>query len=135
MNEIHKLCYKNLFICFSDKVSLQLMNIFEEEIKDKDPHSLKLVKSIYKSCMNTTKIEKEALFFFKREFKDMGGWPVIEPHWNEKVFDWKSLLFRLKRMGWRRTMFYSLYVGTDLRNSSRRMLTVRKFRNFFLDFS
>ncbi|EFA04401.2 neprilysin-2 [Tribolium castaneum] len=108
----------------SDKVSLQLLKVFEEDIHEKDPHSLRLVKSIYKSCMNTSQIENEGLSFMKREFRDLGGWPVIEPNWNEKTFDWKNLLFRLKRIGWRRTFFLSMFIDTDLKNSSKRIFTI-----------
>jgi hypothetical protein len=103
------------------------MKIYEEPIQESDPSYLRLVKAIYNSCMNTTQIEKESLSFVKKEFKDLGGWPVIEPYWNEKLFDWKNLLYRLRRMNWRRTYFFSMYIATDLKNSSKTIFTVSRW--------
>ncbi|KAJ3654446.1 hypothetical protein Zmor_013635 [Zophobas morio] len=108
----------------SDKLILQLMNLLEEPDRDHETSHLKLLKKVYKSCMNTKQIEKEGLIFVKNGFKDLGGWPVVEPYWNDKIFDWKSLLYRLQKGGWRRTFFFGMYVGTDYKNSSKHIFTI-----------
>lgn len=75
--------------------------------------------------MNTTKIENDGLDYVKRYFRELGGWPVLEQVWNEKRFEWRQLLYRLRRSGWRPvTFFIQLQIEPDMMNSSRRMLTV-----------
>ncbi|KAJ3654445.1 hypothetical protein Zmor_013634 [Zophobas morio] len=107
-----------------DKIILQLMNLFEEPYHDNDPHSLNLIKIIYNSCMNTTKFRKEVLEFVKKEFKNLGGWPVLEHNWNERKFDWENLVYRLKTTGFRRTFLFRVAVDTDSKNSSKHILTI-----------
>ena len=109
---------------FRDKVNLQLMNLLEEPDRDHEPSHLKLLKKVYKSCMNTKQIETEGLTFVKNGFKDLGGWPVVEPYWNDKIFDWKSLLYRIQKSEWRESFFFSMYVGTDYKDSSKVIFTV-----------
>lgn len=104
------------------------MKIYEEPVKEGDLHSIQLLKATYKSCMNTTKINKEGLPFVKQLFKDLGGWPVLEHnYWVEKSFDWKNTLYRLRRLGWVKNMLIQMYIGVDLKNSSRSILTVSNF--------
>lgn len=112
---------------FSDKVKLQLKKLLDPSHHERDSRPLKLLKTMYKSCLNTTKIEKESVSFVKKEFKELGGWPVTESTWNEKKFDWKSLLYRLRRSGWRHTFFIKMRIEPDLKNSSKRILTVSAF--------
>lgn len=81
--------------------------------------------------MNTTLTEKNALTFIKKVFKEMGGWPLIESNWNEKKFDWKQLLYRLRRGGWHHDIFIKMYIDIDMQNTSRRILTVKD--NFSLN--
>ncbi|KAJ3653925.1 hypothetical protein Zmor_013149 [Zophobas morio] len=53
-----------------------------------------------------------------------GGWPVIDPNWNERKFDWKQVLFRLRRSGWYANFFVAMQIDIDAKNSSRRILTI-----------
>ncbi|XP_063903425.1 neprilysin-2-like isoform X1 [Zophobas morio] len=107
-----------------DKVNLQLMNLLEEPDRDHEPSHLKLLKKVYKSCMNTKQIETEGLTFVKNGFKDLGGWPVVEPYWNDKIFDWKSLLYRIQKSEWRESFFFSMHVGTDYKDSTKVIFTI-----------
>ncbi|XP_063934174.1 neprilysin-1-like [Zophobas morio] len=90
----------------SDKVRLQFYKLLEGPDHHNESYSLKLLKTVYKSCMNTKQIEKEGLTYVKKAFKDLGGWPVVEPYWNETKFEWTTLAFRLLEGEWTRSLFF-----------------------------
>ncbi|KAJ3654450.1 hypothetical protein Zmor_013639 [Zophobas morio] len=108
----------------SDKVTLQFYNILQQPKRDDEPYSLKILKAVYNSCMNKKQIEEEGLTYLKNEFKNLGGWPVVEPYWNEKNFDWTSLLSRLREGEWISSFFFYANERIDHKNSSRLIYSI-----------
>ena len=47
----------------NDLLSLKLRLLIQEEFKDSDTHTDKMVKSLYQSCMNLGKVKTEQFFY------------------------------------------------------------------------
>ena len=54
----------------------------------------------------------------------MGGWPVLQPDWNDSDFDWFKSYINLRRIGLTDTILVSIFVDIDDKNSSKRDLYV-----------
>ena len=53
---------------------------------------------------------------------DLGGWPVLNPEWDESGFDYIDLMAKLKLYG--TSALLSQWVGVDDRNSSSYIIHV-----------
>ena len=53
---------------------------------------------------------------------DLGGWPVLNPEWDESGFDYIDLMAKLKLYG--TSVLLSQWVGVDDRNSSNHVIHV-----------
>lgn len=115
----------------NDRVREQLRTIMEEAIHYNDPKPFKLLKTFYKTCMNTTAIENDGLGYAKLILKKLGGWPVTEgAAWDENDFDWKARMYKFRKMGFSINYLIAMGLGEDTRNSSRRMINVRKHKHY-----
>lgn len=88
-----------------------------------------MVKNLYKSCMNTDKIEKDGIKPVQEIIDKLGGWPlIVGDDWNEGNFDLESSIYQLKSLGfdmYNTNFFVSLKVKLDAKNSNNYMLTVK----------
>ncbi|KAK5647015.1 hypothetical protein RI129_005479 [Pyrocoelia pectoralis] len=113
------------FSVISDLLQEQLRTMIEEPVKQGEPKPFVLLKRIYKSCMNTTAIEKDGLTTIKSILKDLGGWPVLEgPKWDQGKFDWRQSVYKFRKAGYSVDYFMDFSVGIDLKNSSRRVIDI-----------
>ncbi|XP_029343547.1 neprilysin-2 [Acyrthosiphon pisum] len=70
--------------------------IVEEPIQPDELRPFKMMKLLYKSCMDQEHIEKIGLEPIKEMFKSLGGWPVLEAEkWNESKFTWMDSIHKL----------------------------------------
>ncbi|RXG68310.1 Neprilysin-21 [Armadillidium vulgare] len=107
----------------NDILSLKVRFLVEEELKDSDPPSTKLVKNLYKSCMNIDLIQRKGLEPLKTIIKILGGWPVVEGEdWNESQFDWVELVYKMRKFGYPEVNLLSFGITTDMKNSSWRII-------------
>lgn len=104
----------------------KLKGILEEPSKPKDLKPFKLIRRLYKICMDTDTIENdeyETLVY--SIIKPLGGWPVLEDKfWKESEFNWKNLTYQLRKMGLPTRLFLNVYATTDMRNSTRHQIRV-----------
>ena len=49
--------------------------------------------------------------------RDLGGWPVLEPNWNESTFDWLKTMARLRLFN--NDILVTEWVGPDIKNSDQ----------------
>ncbi|XP_046742992.1 neprilysin-2 isoform X2 [Diprion similis] len=113
----------NTFSVISDKLQEQLRASIEEPIRDDEPKPFRLVKNLYKACMNKTAIEKVGLKPLHRILKQLGGWPVIEKdNWNENDFNWVDSVYRFRKIGYSVDYFLDFSIGVDLKNSTKRII-------------
>lgn len=114
------------FTTIGDTVREQLKTIIEDPLPKESSKPYKLMKKIYDMCMNTTAIEIDSLPYFMSAIKDLGGWPLLDKKWNENKFDWKELVYKLRKRASGVSYFVSLYIGIDDKNSTRRLIHVSK---------
>ncbi|KAF2903630.1 hypothetical protein ILUMI_02562 [Ignelater luminosus] len=109
-------------ISIDNTIEKQLKMIIEE-LPTESNKPYRLMKTLYNMCMNTTAIESDSIPYFLKLLKDMGGWPLLEDNkWNENNFDWKQLLYKLRKHAANTDYFISLRIGTESINSSRRII-------------
>lgn len=77
--------------------------------------------------MISAAIEKQGLDPLLNILQQLGGWPVLEgDNWNETGFDWKESVYKFRNMGYSVDYFIDFSVGVDLKNSTKRIIDVRK---------
>lgn len=113
------------FTTFKQHVYKELRGILEESSKPNEPRPITLAKRLYQSCMNTRAIEEDGLQTIKNILDNLGGWPVLEgTSWYDGKFDWKQTMYVLRSIGYEANYFLSVYITKDLRDTSRKIITV-----------
>lgn len=108
-----------------DEVDEQLKTLVEGLPAVGGPRTSKLLRKLYNVCMNTTKIEEDGLSTANDYISQFGGWPVIlGNNWNERDFDWKKTLYKMKELGFTSGYLISFYISPDDRNTTRYILKV-----------
>lgn len=86
---------------------------------------LTLKTTNHASNMTSGKIEAYQADLLVSDIIEVGGWPVIEgPKWNERSFDWITTILKFRKMGFNHNIFLALFVGPDVRNSTRHVAQV-----------
>ncbi|XP_067658892.1 membrane metallo-endopeptidase-like 1 isoform X2 [Haliotis asinina] len=111
----------DMFGVLQDEVLVTLKNLLETE-RENEIESVKKVKALYASCINETRLEERGADPAVQFLVTLGGWPMINSSWREDEFDLEGLLIHLRR--YNNAPIISMSVGTDLKNSSRRILYV-----------
>lgn len=70
---------------------------------------------LYESCMNYEVLEKRGNAPLVNLLDDLGGWPAINPDWNEESFDWLHLIAQLRL--YNNDVLIAEWVGPDIKNS------------------
>ena len=73
-------------------------------------------------------------FFYERGLKtlldiqyEMGGWPVVKGEsWDDKSWTWQQSVKNFRTRGYSTDYILDFSVGTDLKNSTRRIIDVRE---------
>lgn len=91
----------------------------KEDCKDKeDPArgdaALK-ARFLFKSCMNYEILEKRGHQPLLDLLDLLGGWPILNPKWNDSGFDWLELMAKLRL--YNNDILISEWVGPDIKNS------------------
>ena len=103
--------------------SLQLRGLLEEKLSPEDAEPVRLVKTLYQSCMDQEVIEEKGVGPMLRMLHKLGGWPVLERgHWKSAGFRWFTTVYKLREEGYSVDYLVDLSVSTDLKNSSYRVL-------------
>jgi len=57
--------------------------------------------------------------------EEMGGWPVVKGDaWDESKWTWQQSVKDFRKRGYSTDYIFDFSVGTDLKNSSRRIIDV-----------
>jgi len=106
------------FEILREELDTKLRELLEDKIMEDDSNSTKAVKMLYKSCMNTDKIEERVEEPLVSLLASMGGWPVLEgDNWNQDTFDWVEVVGKLRL--YNNDILVSLWVGPDGKNSDQ----------------
>lgn len=77
-------------------------------------------KNLFKSCMNYDLIERRGIEPLKELLETLGGWPLLDPNWDEKKFDWLELVANLRRFN--NDILIVEYVSADIQNSNMNII-------------
>ncbi|KAG5681750.1 hypothetical protein PVAND_011159 [Polypedilum vanderplanki] len=94
----------------------QLHTLLNNEIHKDELRPFKMVKQMYKQCMNTEQIEKTSLDYVKRKLNLAEKWPVLQKQgeWDEKSMN-ETDYHRYN---------VNFFIDNDLKNTSRRIIYV-----------
>ncbi|KAK0074956.1 hypothetical protein PV325_007594 [Microctonus aethiopoides] len=113
----------NTFSVISDQVQEQLKKSIGEPIMPDDTKPIKLVKNLYKSCMDKKAIEDQGVEPLLKILKKLGGWPVLEgDKWDENNFNWIESVYKFRDEGYSVDYFFDFSIGVDLKNSTKRVI-------------
>lgn len=77
-------------------------------------------KFLYESCMNHQLLKKRGIKPLIHLLDSFGGWPVLDPNWNEEKFNWINLTARLRL--YNNDIFIVQWIGPDLKNSDQNII-------------
>uniref|UniRef100_A0A336MB19 CSON012957 protein n=1 Tax=Culicoides sonorensis TaxID=179676 RepID=A0A336MB19_CULSO len=77
-------------------------------------------RNLFISCMNYELLEKRGVEPILDLAKSLGGWPVLDPHWNESAFDWLNLTAHLRLHN--NDIFIVEWVGPDIKSSDENVI-------------
>lgn len=113
------------FTALGDLVQQQLHEVVMEPLQLNESRSFQLARDFHLACLNETIIEERGLSPLIDILDELGGWPVLEGDtWIEDAFNWTETLKKFRHIGLNTQVIFSLYLETDLRNSSKRVLYV-----------
>ncbi|XP_015111053.1 neprilysin-2 [Diachasma alloeum] len=116
------------YTLLQDKVLEQLRISIEERSPSMEPKPLKLIKNLYKACMNTTAIEAQSVQQLREHLKELGGWPVLEGNdWKEEEFNWTHSIYKLRELGYSYNYFLNFHFRTDSKNKTEIVLYLTEF--------
>ncbi|KFM63751.1 Membrane metallo-endopeptidase-like 1, partial [Stegodyphus mimosarum] len=115
--------YVSPFTQVEDAIALQLKDLLEKELKEKEPDFIAMIKGLYNSCMDEKSIENEDSNPLRNVLKYLGGWPILEEEkWDKSSFDWIDTLIKMRNLGYNHNIFMGLSVKVDQRNKSSNIL-------------
>ncbi|XP_067006028.2 neprilysin-2 isoform X2 [Anabrus simplex] len=115
----------NTFTHITDQLMEKLRTMVEEPMSPNEGKPFKLVKRLYRACMNKTLIESRGLEPIRKVLAELGGWPVVDgPQWDENEFDWRQSVYRFRKNGYSVDYFMDFSVATDAKNSSYRSINL-----------
>ncbi|KAL5013753.1 hypothetical protein ScPMuIL_008023 [Solemya velum] len=107
----------NTFEKLHDDLQLTLKGLLEEPPDKDDSQSAVKVKTLYKSCVNVSQIEKISDIPLREVLADLGSWPVVEQHWDPSKFVLEDVLGTM-RGKYNAPILIDCWVGPDDKNSS-----------------
>lgn len=105
----------------------QLQKIYDEKNSmESNARTFRLMYDFHASCMNRESTDRRGIEPLMAYIHKYGGWPLLEPnmwsHANHK-WDWVDTSARIANDGFT-TGIFSVNIDFDLKNTSRRLLTV-----------
>jgi predicted metalloendopeptidase len=115
----------NTFSMIGDKLQEQLRTLVSEPINEAEAEPFKLAKKVFKACMNKTYIETRGIKPLLDIHEELGGWPVVKGDaWDEGSWNWVKSVQDFRRKGYSTDYIFDFSVGTDLKNSTRRIIDI-----------
>ncbi|XP_001654841.2 neprilysin-2 [Aedes aegypti] len=77
-------------------------------------------RHLFISCMNYSLIEQRGLQPLFKLIDSLGGWPVLNPDWDEDNFDWLNLTAEIRKFN--NDILIVEWVGPDIKNSDENII-------------
>lgn len=117
------------FSVVRDTLQEQLKIIITAPIDESDIEPFKKVKKFYAACMDKETVEELGLGGIKKIQDSMGGWPAVQgKKWNEDGWTWQKVAIDCKKNGYSTDYVVDFSVGTDLKNSSTKVVDVKEIK-------
>lgn len=146
----------NTFSVIGDRLQQQLRALVSDEISESEATPFKLAKNLYKLCMNksmseamtlaqrsflrsslndtfsfspsTARIEEKGIKPLLDILDNLGGWPVLKGQdWDlDSSWSWVKSVKDFRKNGYSTDYFFDFSIGSDLKNSTRRIIDVSK---------
>lgn len=113
----------NTFEKLHDDLQIKLRSLLEEGIQDYDSVATSKAKHLYKSCINTSRIEAVGDAPLHQMISLLGGWPVVEKNWKEDSFVVEDAL-GLVRANFTSIIIIFCSVAADDKNSSSNIIQI-----------
>ncbi|XP_019514074.1 PREDICTED: membrane metallo-endopeptidase-like 1 [Hipposideros armiger] len=115
----------SVFDILRDKLEVILKGVLENSTS-KDRPAVQKAKTLYRSCMNESVIEKRDSEPLLRILEEVGGWPVATDEWNDTVGPTWALEEQLAVMNtqFNRRVLVDLFIWNDDQNSSRHIIYI-----------
>ncbi|KAM3959234.1 LOW QUALITY PROTEIN: neprilysin-4-like [Aphomia sociella] len=114
-----KLLMHNIFLKRKLKREVALVtDKVEMQINNNDPANRDAAlkaRFLFKSCMNYEILQKRGHKPLLDLLDLLGGWPILNPDWNDTNFDWLELMAKLRL--YNNDILISEWVGPDIKNS------------------
>ncbi|KAF5287390.1 hypothetical protein FQA39_LY15928 [Lamprigera yunnana] len=108
-----------------DLLQEQIRTLIEEPPKHRTEKPFSLLPQLYNICMDTTSAETHSLKTIHNILQDLGGWPVLDQdRWDERYFDWKDTIYKLRRIGYDVNSFLTVEIVNDYSNTSRQIFII-----------
>ena len=118
------------FSAVRDNLQQQLKSIITAPIDESDIEPFKKVKKFYAACMDKETIEQRGLEGINKILESMGGWPSVQgDKWDENAWTWQKAAINCRKNGYSTDYVVDFSVGADLKNSSKKIIDVRKKSN------
>lgn len=102
----------------------QIRKLLDEDYDKSDPSVLPSVKKavdLYKGCLDMETREKMGLTPLKTILDKIGGWPLVDPKWSSRNYNWMTAFTYLRgRLGL--NYIINMYVDVDSKQTSRRII-------------
>lgn len=85
----------NAFSVTDDKLKDQLRRLFTRKIERDEIKPYKMVKMLYKSCINSCAAERRGTEPLRNLIDSIGGWPMLG-HWDEAGWDFERSVMQLR---------------------------------------
>ncbi|KAI5630575.1 VLP3p-4, transcript variant X7 [Venturia canescens] len=107
------------------KLHEQIKAMIETTVQPNEPRHFRLVKDLYKICVNTTAIEAAGLGALHDQLKKLGGWPVlVGDAWKENEFNWQSTIYKFRKFGYPYDVLIGFGIVLDWENGTKRMIEI-----------
>ena len=117
----------SMFSKMNDKLSEQVRLLLEEPAANENSPYM-LVRNAYQACMDKERIEKLGVTPILETLTQLGVWPGdlgLIPGWQPELGTmWYDIMYKLRAMGLSSDVLINFSVTTDLRNSSKHIMTI-----------
>ncbi|XP_049547801.1 neprilysin-4-like [Anopheles darlingi] len=90
------------------------------EVRAEDEDAETKARHLFVSCMNYAQIEQRGLEPLHALLASLGGWPVLDPAWDARNFDWLNLTAHVRR--YNNDILIVQWVGPDIKNSDENIV-------------
>ncbi|XP_063928454.1 neprilysin-4 isoform X2 [Zophobas morio] len=137
------------FEMLRENLDIVLKNLLSEPIDDEEVHYMNTTffnrtmkattkaKFFYKSCMNEERLKQRGEKPLMKLLDDLGGWPIIQPDWDDTSFQVEELMANLKL--YNNDILIMEWIGPDIINSKNYIIQIDQTslglpgRSYFLD--